>query len=162
MEKDPKKSKELALNRRKVHRKLTNRLGKVPPKKLDPLFHQLHDEVFEEMDCLACANCCKTTSPLFISKDVERIASHLGMKAYDFEQQYLQTDEDGDLVLQQAPCPFLGEDNYCSIYSVRPRACREYPHTNRKNMYQILNLTQKNTRVCPAVLEIFERIPSRL
>ena len=63
-------------------------------------------------------------------------------------------DEEQDYVLTQAPCHFLGPDNKCSIYEHRPLACREYPHTNRKNMHQILNLTEKNTRVCPAVAEI--------
>jgi hypothetical protein len=67
-------------------------------------------------------------------------------------------DEDKDAVLKHAPCAFLGTDNYCSIYESRPNACREYPHTDRKKMHQILDLTMKNTLVCPAVLEITERL----
>jgi uncharacterized protein len=61
-------------------------------------------------------------------------------------------------VLKSSPCAFLGADNYCSIYEARPRACREYPHTNRKKMHQILDLTMRNTQVCPAVLQIVERL----
>ncbi|MDP4953161.1 MAG: YkgJ family cysteine cluster protein, partial [Flavobacteriales bacterium] len=61
-------------------------------------------------------------------------------------------------VLHTAPCPFLGEDNKCSVYDSRPKACREYPHTDRKNMHQILNLTMKNTLVCPAVNLIVKKI----
>ncbi|MEZ5067203.1 MAG: YkgJ family cysteine cluster protein [Bacteroidia bacterium] len=38
-------------------------------------------------------------------------------------------------VLKKSPCPFLLDDNHCSIYSIRPQACREYPHTIRKNIY---------------------------
>ncbi len=38
------------------------------------------------------------------------------------------------------------------------QACREYPHTNRKNMLGIFDLTLKNTLVCPAVLKIFSEI----
>ncbi len=68
-------------------------------------------------------------------------------------------DEDGDYVLNQSPCTFLNlETNKCDIYDIRPLACREYPHTDRKNMHQILGLTQKNMDVCPAVVLIVEKI----
>jgi hypothetical protein len=128
------------------------------PKNLDTLFHQAHDEVFEKTDCLTCANCCKTTSPIFYQHDIERAAKGLKIRPGEFLQKYLEMDEDGDFVLKQAPCSFLGPDNHCSIYEHRPTACREYPHTNRKNMRQILELTYRNTLVCPAVLEITELI----
>jgi len=80
------------------------------------------------------------------------------MKAADFFDQYLKVDEDGDQVLQSSPCPFLMEDNKCTAYAARPKACREYPHTNRKRMHQILDLTAKNTRVCPAVSQIVDSL----
>ena len=132
------------------------------PNRLDDHFHEAHEEAFEEIDCLECANCCKTTSPIFIDRDIDRIAAHLRLKPSAFIDQYLRMDEDGDYVLQSSPCAFLGQDNYCSIYSVRPRACRKYPHTNRKNMHQILQLTRKNTEVCPAVARIVLQLKSYL
>lgn len=128
------------------------------PKVLDPLFHQTHDEVFAEMDCLTCANCCKTTSPIFRDVDIERLARHLRIKPGQLIDQYLHLDEDRHYVLNTSPCPFLGHDNYCSVYEHRPQACREYPHTDRKNMHQILGLTATNTTVCPAVQSIVEKI----
>ncbi len=143
---------------RSENEKFYKRLKQRPPKNLDELFHDLHDEVFNEIDCLSCANCCKTTSPIFYERDIERAAKALRMKPGDFFEKYLKIDEDRDAVLKQAPCPFLGSDNYCSIYEHRPNACREYPHTDRKKMEQILPLTFKNTIVCPAVLEITERL----
>lgn len=143
---------------RSENEKFYKRLKQRPPKNLDELFHTLHDEVFNEIDCLSCANCCKTTSPIFYERDIERAAKALRMKPGDFFEKYLKIDEDRDAVLKQAPCPFLGSDNYCSIYEHRPNACREYPHTDRKKMEQILPLTFKNTIVCPAVLEITERL----
>jgi hypothetical protein len=129
-----------------------------PPKNLDELFHERHDEVFETTDCLQCANCCKTTSPIFYDRDVERAAKALRIKPGQFTEKYLRVDEDKDLVLKSSPCPFLMADNYCSIYEDRPTACREYPHTNRKKMYQLLDLTFQNTLVCPAVLRITESL----
>ena len=127
-------------------------------KNLDEVFHKAHEEVFRKTDCLGCANCCKTTSPVFYQRDIEQAAKALKLKPGEFIQTYLQMDEDGDFVLKQAPCPFLDKNNYCSIYESRPRACREYPHTNRKKIHQILDLTYRNTLVCPAVLEIVTKI----
>jgi Fe-S-cluster containining protein len=127
-------------------------------RKIDNAFHHLHEEVFSEIDCLTCANCCKTTSPIFYQTDIERVAKALRLKPGDFIEKYLRIDEDRDYVLKSSPCPFLDSENYCSVYADRPKACREYPHTNRKKMVQIMELTYKNTLVCPAVLEIVERM----
>jgi Fe-S-cluster containining protein len=80
------------------------------------------------------------------------------LKPGDFIGKYLRIDEDDDYVLQSSPCAFLDDHNYCSIYEVRPKACREYPHTDRKKMVQIMDLTFKNTSVCPAVLQMVERL----
>ncbi|MFM9837816.1 MAG: YkgJ family cysteine cluster protein [Cyclobacteriaceae bacterium] len=140
------------------NKKFLQSLKKKDPRKLDDAFHQFHDEVFEEIDCLTCANCCKTTSPIFYQTDIERVAKSLRMKPGDFIEKYLRVDEDKDYVLKSSPCPFLDSENYCSVYEDRPKACREYPHTNRKKMVQIMDLTYKNTLVCPAVLEIVERM----
>jgi len=144
-------------NRKEINR-FVKKLKQRPPKNLDDQFHELHDSAFEKIDCLDCANCCKTTSPIFYDKDVERMATFFKMKASKFYEQYLMTDEDGDQVLKGSPCPFLLEDNKCMAYEARPKACREYPHTNRKKMHQILDLTAKNTRVCPAVADILDRL----
>lgn len=149
---------ESANRKAKENKKFLSGLKKKDPRKVDEAFHQLHEEVFEEIDCLTCANCCKTTSPIFYQTDIERVSKVLRMKPGDFVEQYLQLDEDNDYVLKSAPCPFLDEDNYCKVYDSRPKACREYPHTDRKKMVQITELTYKNTLVCPAVLEMVERL----
>ena len=139
------------------------KLKKKNPKRLDLLMQELHDEEFAKTDCLACANCCKTSSPIFTDKDVSRIAKHFRMKEVNFISQYLQRDEDDFMVLQQAPCTFLDEnDNTCTIYDVRPKACAEYPHTNRKKFIQLTNLTLKNTEICPAALNIVEELKRKL
>jgi Fe-S-cluster containining protein len=147
-----------ALQKQKEHKKFLENLKKKPPKNLDYVVQEVHDEVFEEIDCLACANCCKTTGPLYTEKDIERIAKHLRMKPADFEAKFLRIDEDNDKVLQNLPCFFLNQDNTCSIYEVRPKACREYPHTDRKKIYQINNLMLKNTVICPAAFIFVEKM----
>ncbi|MGM0946156.1 MAG: YkgJ family cysteine cluster protein [Bacteroidota bacterium] len=141
-----------------ANKKLKDRLRRVKPKKLDEDFAQLHEEVFDELDCLDCANCCKTTSPIFLQTDIDRLAKVFRMKSSEFLDEYLHRDEEGDFVLNSSPCPFLGTDNKCLVYEDRPKACREYPHTNRKNIHGILALSLKNTLVCPAVHKIFQQI----
>ncbi|MCC9814024.1 YkgJ family cysteine cluster protein, partial [Streptococcus agalactiae] len=114
------------------HRKFLASLKKKAPKNLDKIVQQIHQEVFQEIDCTACANCCKTLGPLFTEADISRISKHFRMKLSAFEDLFLEVDEDGDKVFKAMPCPFLGDDNLCSIYDVRPKACREFPHTDRK------------------------------
>lgn len=143
---------------REENKRFFEKLKKRTPKDLDQTFAALHDEAFEHIDCLQCANCCKTTGPLFLQKDIERLANHFRMKPAAFIEQYLHIDEDNDYVLNVLPCPFLGADNYCSVYESRPNACREYPHTNQRKMHTIFKETLNNTSVCPAVFEIVERL----
>ena len=131
------------------------------PKDLDQKFHNAHTAEFKKMDCLQCANCCKTTSPIFRDADIRRISKHLRIKESQFIQSYLKMDEESDYVLQKSPCHFLGSGNKCDIYEVRPLACREYPHTDRKNMFQILELTAENTLICPAVARIVKTITEK-
>ena len=140
---------------------LVKKLKKKKPKNLDNVVHQLHDEAFDEFDCLDCANCCKTIGPRLTNKDIERLAKHLKMKLPDFTNQYILTDEDGDYVFKDHPCPFLLPDNYCLVYENRPKACREYPHTDRKRFYQILELSHKNCETCPVVYNIFEELKNK-
>lgn len=139
-----------------------DRLKKRPPKKLDVIVQKIHQETFAQTDCLECANCCKTTGPLFERRDIDRIAKYLRMKAVDFEDKFLRVDEDRDWVLQNLPCHFLGENNECMIYEVRPKACREFPHTDRKKIYQIASLTQKNVTICPAAFSIVEKMKEQI
>ena len=143
---------------KKTNQKYFRKLAQRPPRELDETVAALHVEVFEEVDCLQCANCCKTTSPIFRDVDIDRVAQHLQVRPAELVARYLHLDEDGDYVLNVAPCPFLGPDNYCRIYEARPKACREYPHTDRKNFHQILDLTLKNTSICPAALEVVRRL----
>jgi Fe-S-cluster containining protein len=142
--------------------KYFKKLKKNPPHKLDQLVESLHEEVFAITDCLTCANCCKTTSPVFTTKDIERLSKYFRQKPGQFISQYLHIDEDNDYVLNIAPCPFLNTDNSCMVYEHRPQACREYPHTNRKKFHQILSLTLRNTFICPAAFSIVEKLKTAL
>lgn len=129
---------------------------------LDNLVHELHDEISSRTDCLSCANCCRTLGPRITDKDVEKMAKALRMKPSEVFEQYLRVDEDQDMVFKSMPCPFLMSDNYCMIYESRPKACREYPHTDRKKFFQIANLSIQNASTCPIVYEVIETLKLRV
>jgi uncharacterized protein len=144
------------------NKKYFDKLKKKPPKDLDYQMQTLHHAEFKKTDCLNCANCCKTTGPLFTTADIERISKYLRQKPQQFINQYLRIDEEQDYVLQSLPCTFLDADNYCMIYDVRPKACREFPHTDRRKFQQITDITLKNIPICPAVYNIVEEMKKRL
>lgn len=152
----------LAKDKHIENKKYFDKLKKKPPKNLDYVMQDLHDAEFKKTDCLDCANCCKTTGPLFTLADIERISKHLRQKPQQFIEQYLRIDEDQDYILQNVPCTFLDTDNTCFIYDVRPKACREFPHTDRKKFQQITDITLKNTPICPAAYNIVEEMKKKL
>ncbi len=151
-----------AKDKHNENKKYFDKLKKKAPKDLDYKMQEIHDGVFKRTDCLKCANCCKTTGPLFTNADMERIAKHLKMKPQQFIDTYLQIDEDRDYVLKSLPCTFLDSENYCMIYDVRPKACREYPHTDRKKFNQIADITLKNVAICPAAFEVVEEMKKKI
>ncbi|MFK8037226.1 MAG: YkgJ family cysteine cluster protein [Crocinitomicaceae bacterium] len=139
-------------------KQLFKSVRKIKKKKLDSVFQEAHESVFKKINCLDCANCCKTTSPIFRDADIKRLSKHLRMKPVEFINNFLHIDSDQDYVLNLSPCIFLNEDNTCSVYEHRPLACKGYPHTDRKNVHQVIDLTEKNVEICPAVCEILEKI----
>ena len=159
LEQLPKLSKETLPQTQKYFKMLKRRT----PKNLDVVMKELHEDEFKKTDCLSCGNCCKTTSPIFTDKDIERISKHLKIKERNFVEQYLERDQDDFMVLRSSPCSFLDiSDNSCFIYDVRPKACSEYPHTNRKKFIQITDLTLANIEVCPATYSIIENLKKRI
>lgn len=119
---------------------------------------QLHAEAFEKIDCLACAACCKNYSPRFKTPDVKRIAKHLRLKESELIETYLRVDEEGDFVVKQTPCPFLGADNFCTIYEVRPSDCARFPYTDEDVLVKRQALTLKNATFCPIVYNVLDRL----
>lgn len=118
----------------------------------------LHEAVFAKTDCLACANCCRNYSPRFKQPDIKRIAKVLKLKEGELVSRYLRLDEDNDYVVKTSPCPFLGDDNACSIYDDRPSDCRRYPYTDEDVLLKRVALTLKNATVCPAVFTVLKAL----
>ena len=123
---------------------------------------QLHSDAFEKVDCLQCAACCKNYSPRFKTPDVKRISKYLGLKESAFIETYLRVDDDGDFVVKSSPCPFLGADNFCSIYDVRPSDCSRFPYTDEDIIVKRQNLTLKNSTFCPITFYVLEKLEQQL
>ncbi|MBI5915790.1 MAG: YkgJ family cysteine cluster protein [Bacteroidetes bacterium] len=137
---------------------ILKRLKRRRGKQLDQLADEVHEAVFSKIDCLDCAGCCAGIPPIVTKSDTGRIAKELGMKPAEFERQYLVEDEDGDTVMNATPCPFLQSDNKCRIYEVRPKACRQYPHTDYLSFSKNMKLHAPNTAICPGVFHILRRL----
>ena len=158
MEADNKNVKALAIQNQEETTVFFNKLKRKKPKQLDDLTHRWHNKVTQQFNCLTCGNCCKSISPMITDKDIERIARRQKMKEVDFIARYLHIDEDQCYVFNETPCPFLMSDNYCMIYEYRPKACQDYPHTDRRRFYQLLDLTMRNRVICPIVYNVVEHL----
>ncbi|MFH2142551.1 MAG: YkgJ family cysteine cluster protein [Bacteroidota bacterium] len=121
---------------------------------LDNIIHDLHDKATRKFNCLECGNCCRSLGPRILEKDIDRLSKSLKIKPKAFIEKYLLIDEDNDFIFKSMPCPFLCSDNYCSVYENRPKACCEYPHTDRNKIHQIREIIIKNNSVCPISLWI--------
>lgn len=137
-------------------------IKKTKIKNLDKLFKRITEEVFYEVDCLSCGNCCKELGPRINNTDIDRMSHFLSMKRAGFRNHYLRMDEDEDAVFKEMPCPFLLGDNSCSVYKARPRACMQYPHTTQKNMVKSFALVYENSLYCPAVILILDRLKKEM
>ncbi|HZF63785.1 MAG TPA: YkgJ family cysteine cluster protein [Chitinophagaceae bacterium] len=122
---------------------------------------QLHAEAFANVDCLACAACCKNYSPRFKTPDVKRISRHLKMKESEFIEVYLKVDEEGDFVVKSTPCPFLGSDNRCTIYEIRPSDCARFPYTDEDVIIKRPKLTLKNASFCPITFHVLKQLSNK-
>jgi Fe-S-cluster containining protein len=141
--------------RAKIYKQFLDRTQKQPVLKQLP---ELHEEAFSKINCLDCAACCKNYSPRFKTPDIKRISRVLKMRESAFIDQYLRLDEEGDYVVKSTPCPFLGADNFCSIYEDRPSDCRRFPYTDEDVFLKRPRITLKNASFCPAVYYVLEKL----
>lgn len=148
----------------KSFKRYLGKLGRKPPRGLDATAEAIDKEVWKEVDCLSCANCCKTMTPTFTPKDIKRISAHLGMTAAAFKEKWLYYDKkDKDWMNTTQPCQFLNLDtNMCSIYAVRPDDCAGFPHITRKKMVDYMHVHQQNVSYCPATYKMVEKMMERV
>jgi Fe-S-cluster containining protein len=132
----------------------------------DRVLRRIAEGIQEQIDCTACANCCKTSTTEVTERDVERLAHHLRISREQFLADYTMPDEDGQLSLRFTPeagCVFL-DGNMCSVYDARPDICQRYPHLVRGNgsiasrMWTFVD----RASVCPIVYNCLEAFKQEL
>ena len=132
-------------------KKFLTKILKEQPRGLDKLAAATEKAVWKEVDCLTCANCCKTMSPTFNASDIKRISKHFKQTPEEFIKQWLYKDKIGDMLNKTEPCQFLNlQDNKCSIYEIRPADCSGFPHLSKKRMVDYIHVHKQNIEYCPA------------
>lgn len=148
---------------KKQFKSFLTKLEKNTPRGLDKLTTALEPEVWKEIDCLSCANCCKTMSPTFTKTDIKRIAKHFDQTPEAFTKQWLRKDRIGDMLNKTEPCQFLNlQDNKCSIYEIRPVDCSGFPHLPKKKMTDYMHVHKQNIEYCPATYKLVEKMQAAL
>jgi len=133
------------------------------PHGLDKMAATLEKEVWKEVDCLTCANCCKTMSPTFTKTDIKRISKHFNQTPVEFSDKWLRKDRIGDILNKTEPCQFLNlQDNKCSIYAIRPLDCSGFPHLHKKRMVDYIHVHKQNIAYCPATYKLVEKMQAAL
>ncbi len=139
------------------------KLDKVVPEDFQTLVAEVDKKVWDDVDCLACANCCKTMTPTYTRKDIKRIATHFGMTPKEFKAKWLYQEEGSkDWMNTSTPCQFLGKDNKCSIYEIRPDDCAEFPHHNKKPFDDYNDTFIQNVHRCPATFKLVDGLKKRV
>jgi hypothetical protein len=149
-------------NKRRI-KNFLSRLEKKPFRGLDKFVTEADKNTWKEVNCLSCANCCKTMSPTYTKTDVKRISKHLGMTQKAFREKWLYKDKSGDWMNVKQPCQFLDlKTNMCSIYSVRPRDCAGFPHHTKRRMVDYMHMYKQNIEYCPATYKVVEKIMEKV
>lgn len=96
-------------------------------RKLRKVAQQIEDQI----DCTACANCCRVATVTLKEREVEQLAGFIGATRREFLLNYTETTEEG-LILKRTEkgCVFL-EGNLCGVYAQRPSMCNDFPHLAR-------------------------------
>lgn len=149
---------------KKSFRKFITKMEDSELKAIVGIAEEAEKEVWQEVDCLSCANCCKKMTPTLTEKDKKRIADHQGLSKKAFTEKYLVYDEESkDWHMQQQPCVFLDTDtNKCSIYDIRPDDCRGFPHLVKKPMEDYVYIHKQNIKYCPATYLWVEKMMDRI
>ncbi len=127
--------------------------------KLDfaPALLELYQKACEEINCKACARCCKELRVTLSVDDIHRLSSGLGIGVEEFKELYLTTDLKGNYTFKGNSCPFL-KDNQCSCYTHRPKECVSYPHLGSINYIYKLKTVLVDCSLCPIVYNVFEEL----
>jgi Fe-S-cluster containining protein len=116
----------------------------------DRILRRIAEKVEEEIDCTACANCCRVATAKLNERDVERLARYFRISPQRFLNDYCQQSEEEGVILQRTEergCVFL-DGNSCTVYDVRPESCQRFPHLVRGNGSILSRMWEMTDRAC--------------
>ena len=122
-------------------------------------FRRIAEDIEEQIDCLACANCCRVATAKVTDRDIEKLAKFLGIRREEFVRNYTVESEEEGLILKRTEtgCVFLS-GNECIVYEARPHTCIDFPHLVRgagsitSRMWQFID----RATYCPIVYNALE------
>jgi hypothetical protein len=117
------------------------------------------EDVQDQIDCTACANCCRVATTPVTERDVERLARFLGCKPAEFFRDYTDESEEEGRILKRNSngCVFL-EGNLCTVYAARPQTCEQFPHLTKGAGSLLARMWHMADRAvyCPIVFNTLE------
>ncbi len=132
----------------------------------DRILRRIAENVESEIDCTACANCCRVATAVLSARDIEHLARHFRLSEAEFLERYCAESEEEGVILKRSDekgCVFL-DGNACLIYENRPDTCRRFPHLVRGNgsiasrMWQFID----RATYCPIVYNSLEAFKDEL
>jgi Fe-S-cluster containining protein len=132
----------------------------------DRILRRAAQDIEGQIDCTACANCCRVATAKISERDVERLARYLRLPVAQFLAQYTSRDPEEGMILKRteaAGCVFL-DGNACAIYDARPDTCQRFPHLVRGNGSIVSRMWQFIDRACycPIVYNSLEAFKQEL
>jgi Fe-S-cluster containining protein len=130
-------------------------LKQYAPDDIDGLVMTLSQKYFALIDCMQCANCCRSLHVEFKKSELFAIAKTLGQSIEAFQKQFMSEGK------VNPPCPMLN-GKLCSIYENRPDVCRSYPHLEQPEFTSRLIGVIENVAICPIAFNMFEELKAKL
>jgi uncharacterized protein len=127
------------------------------PTLVDGKARELTQIAYQKTNCLSCAKCCLTTVTVFDREDIANAAKQIAISQKQFIKDYLIRDVDDSYTTISVPCPMLDlETHYCKIYEARPKACRSFPHTDRKHFLRRKKAHLANASFCLITQDVMD------
>jgi Fe-S-cluster containining protein len=132
----------------------------------DRILRRIAQQIEDQTDCTACANCCRVATVRLSERDIERLARALRIPAARFLADYTTETEDEGRILQRdssSGCVFLS-GTACTVYESRPDTCQRFPHLVRGNgsiasrMWEFVD----RATYCPIVYNSLEAFKAEL
>lgn len=128
---------------------------------IDHLVHELNSYFISEIDCLSCGNCCTKLRPILAESDIDRLMKAKELSRTKFKKEYVELDEEGDMLFKNLPCSFL-KNKKCMLYRSRPEDCQSYPNLHKIDFVDRVYGVLENYSICPIVFNVIEALKDRL